>query len=141
MNFLVLAQAAGGGFNPSMLLMVALFAVLIIMMFRGRKKQAAQQEKLKNNTVPGAKVMTNSGIFGTVLGVDAQDRVQVEVAPGVVLTLHRQAIAQFIDSDAENTAAATAQEDDSVQGETVRGETAEETMRRLNGENKGDNNA
>ncbi|MEG2578157.1 MAG: preprotein translocase subunit YajC, partial [Glutamicibacter sp.] len=84
MNPLVIAQAAGGGFNPSLILMVALFAVLIFMMFRGRKKQSAQQEKLKNNTVPGAKVMTNSGIFGTVVGVDAEDRVQVEVAPGVL---------------------------------------------------------
>lgn len=136
MNPLVIAQAAGGGFNPSLILMVALFAVLIFMMFRGRKKQAAQQEKLKNNTVPGAKVMTNSGIFGTVVGVDAEDRVQVEVAPGVVLTLHRQAIATFLDKDAAAPAAA-----DEPAAPSNATETPEESLRRLNDEGKDERNA
>lgn len=139
MNSLVIAQAAGGGFNPSMILMIALFAVLIFMMFRGRKKQAAQQEKLKNNTVPGAKVMTNSGIFGTVVGIDAEDRVQVEVANGVVLTLHRQAIATFLDNDAAAAAAAPAVAEADAPSSTV--ETPEESLRRLDDEGKGERNA
>lgn len=131
MYFPVIAAAAGGGFSPSLILMVALFAVLIFMMFRGRKKQAAQQEKLKNNTVPGAKVMTNSGIFGTIVGTDEEDRVLVEVANGVVLTLHRQAIATFVedkDAAAEPTAAAAPEALDLNKAE----ETPEETLRRLN---------
>ncbi|GAA1411525.1 hypothetical protein AUR04nite_01750 [Glutamicibacter uratoxydans] len=140
MNFPVIAQAAGGGFNPSLILMVALFAVLILMMFRGRKKQAAQQEKLKTNTVPGAKVMTNSGIFGTVVGIDAEDRVQVEVANGVVLTLHRQAISTFLDNEA-SAAPAAASDAAAPATETPAGETAEETLRRLNDEGKDDRNA
>ncbi len=140
MNFPVIAQAAGGGFNPSLILMVALFAVLILMMFRGRKKQAAQQEKLKTNTVPGAKVMTNSGIFGTVVGIDAEDRVQVEVANGVVLTLHRQAISTFLDNEA-SAAPAAASDAAAPATETPVGETAEETLRRLNDEGKDDRNA
>ena len=138
MNSLVIAQAAGGGFNPSMILMIALFAVLIFMMFRGRKKQAAQQEKLKNNTVPGAKVMTNSGIFGTVVGIDAEDRVQVEVANGVVLTLHRQAISTFLDNDAAAAATPAVAEADAP-STTV--ETPEESLRRLNDEGKDERNA
>lgn len=138
MNPLVIAESAGGGgFNPSLLLMVALFAVLIFMMFRGRKKQSAQQEKLKNNTVPGAKVMTNSGIFGTVIGVDAEDRVQVEVAAGVVLTLHRQAIATFLDKDKDAAAPAAAEPAE----ENAIAETPEESLRRLNDEGKDERNA
>ncbi|MCW4464770.1 preprotein translocase subunit YajC [Glutamicibacter sp. MNS18] len=123
-----IAQAAGGGFNPSLILMVGLFAVLILMMIRGRKKVSKQQETLKEKTVPGAKVMTNSGIFGTVLRIDEQDRIELEVAPGVVLTVHRQAIAQFIDPEVvteEPTAAA---------------ETPEESLRRLDGEGKDERN-
>ena len=135
MNPLVIAQAAGGGFNPSLILMVALFAVLIFMMFRGRKKQAAQQEKLKNNTVPGAKVMTNSGIFGTVVGVDAEDRVQVEVANGVILTLHRQAISTFLDDQPAAAAAQQPAESNDV------AETPEESLRRLNDEGKDERNS
>ena len=135
MNSFVIAQAAGGGFNPSLILMVALFAVLIFMMFRGRKKQSAQQEKLKNNTVPGAKVMTNSGIYGTVMGIDAEDRVQVEVANGVVLTLHRQAISTFLDN--EPAAAATQQPAETCDV----AETPEESLRRLNDEGKDERNS
>ena len=135
MNSLVIAQAASGGFNPSLILMVALFAVLIFMMFRGRKKQSAQQEKLKNNTVPGAKVMTNSGIYGTVMGIDAEDRVQVEVANGVVLTLHRQAISTFLDN--EPAAAATQQPAETSDV----AETPEESLRRLNDEGKDERNS
>lgn len=137
MNSLVIAQAAGGGFNPSMILMIALFAVLIFMMFRGRKKQAAQQAKLKDNTVPGAKVMTNSGIFGTVVGIDAEDRVQVEVANGVVLTLHRQAISTFLDSDGAAAAPAVTEAD----APSATAETPEESLRRLNDEGKDERNA
>lgn len=136
MNSLVLAQGAGGGFNPSMILMVALFAVLIIMMIRGRKKVSKQQEALKTKSVPGAKVMTNSGIYGTVVGVDAEDRVQVEVAPGVVLNLHRQAIATFLDKDAATPAASG-----EVAESTSTTETPEESLRRLNDEGKDERNA
>ena len=138
MNFLVIAEGAakGGGPNMSLILMGVLFLVLIFMMFRGRKKQAAQQEKLKNNTVPGAKIMTNSGIFGTIVGVDEQDRVLVEVANGVVLTLHRQAIATFQDE-----APAAAATEAAPVAEQAAAETPEESLRRLNGENKNENNA
>ncbi|WP_404285268.1 preprotein translocase subunit YajC [Glutamicibacter arilaitensis] len=136
MNSLVLAQAAGGGFNPSIILMVALFAVLIIMMIRGRKKVSKQQEALKTKSVPGAKVMTNSGIFGTIISIDEQDRVLVEVANGVVLTLHRQAISTFLDADAP----AAAPVEDAAQTPAV-AESPEESLRRLNGEGKDDRNA
>ncbi|GAA0188182.1 hypothetical protein GCM10009526_02490 [Glutamicibacter creatinolyticus] len=123
------ATAAAGGFNPSMILMVGLFAVLIIMMIRGRKKVSKQQETLKEKTVPGAKVMTNSGIFGTVVRIDEQDRVELEVAPGTVLTVHRQAIAQFIEPEVQTEAPAAGTE------------TAEETLRRLDDEGKDERNA
>lgn len=124
MYSVTLGQAAAGGFNPSLILMVGLFAVLILMMIRGRKKVSKQQETLKEKTVPGAKVMTNSGIFGSVVRIDGQDRVELEVAPGVVLTVHRQAIAQFIEPEAatENTVSTT--------------ESPEETLRRLDEEDK-----
>ena len=130
-----IAQAASaGGFNPSLILMVALFAVLILMMIRGRKKVSKQQEMLKDKTVPGAKVMTNSGIFGTVVRIDEQDRVELEVATGVVLTVHRQAIAQFIDPEtvADTPAAVT--------DAPAATESPEDTLRRLDGEGKDERN-
>ena len=136
MYSVTIAQAAAGGFNPSIILMVGLFAVLIIMMLRGRKKVSKQQETLKEKTLPGAKVMTNSGIFGTVVRIDEQDRVELEVSPGVVLTVHRQAIAQFLEPEVQaETPGATVE----TPGATV--ETPEETLRRLDDEGKDERNS
>ncbi len=73
--------------------MVALGALLIFMMFNSRKKQRAQQEKLATGLVPGARVMTSFGVFGTVLDTDLENnKVTIEAGPGTVLTVHRQAI-------------------------------------------------
>lgn len=118
-----------------MILMVALFAVLIIMMIRGRKKVSKQQEALKTKSVPGAKVMTNSGIFGTIISIDEQDRVLVEVANGVVLTLHRQAISTFLDPAVTEAPAEEAADTPAV------AESPEESLRRLNDQGKDDRNA
>ena len=49
--------------------------------------------------VPGAKVMTNFGVFGTILSIDEEEnQVQLESTPGTVLTVHRQTIARVIDA-------------------------------------------
>ena len=43
--------------------------------------------------MPGAKVMTTFGVFGTVLSIDEENnQVTIESGPGTVLRVHRQAI-------------------------------------------------
>ena len=74
--------------------------------------------------------------YSNLILVDAEDRVQVEVANGVVLTLHRQAIATFLDKDAAAPAAA-----DEPAAPCNATETPEESLRRLNDEGKDERNA
>jgi len=77
----------------------AVLAVLIILMFRNSRKNKARQEELKKEIVPGAEVMTNFGLFGTLVSVDELSNVaELEVSPGNIVRVHRQTIAKVVTS-------------------------------------------
>ena len=77
-------------FFPLILLVLA-FLLLIVLPARQRKRVAAQQQQMQEALQPGTPIMTTSGIHGTVAG-RTDTTVDVEVAPGVVITFVRQAI-------------------------------------------------
>lgn len=75
---------------------------MIFMMFRNRKKMATAQEERKSKMVPGVKVMTTAGIFGTVVSMDPEDnKVVVEVSPGNNMTFHSQAVNTVVEDAAK----------------------------------------
>lgn len=89
------------------LLPLALFGLLGLMMLSGRKKQrlaAEESQRLQDGAVPGARIMTSSGLHGTVSAV-ADDTIELEIAPGVFTTWARAAVRDIIvpilDEDAE----------------------------------------
>jgi preprotein translocase subunit YajC len=54
---------------------------------------------MADRTRVGASVMTNFGLFGTIVAIDNEEnKVQVETSPGVILTVHRQTIAKILDA-------------------------------------------
>lgn len=74
------------------LILLALLAVLLFVMpARQRKRIAAQQQALQESLTVGSPVMTTSGLHGTVAALH-EATVDLEIAPGVVVTLVRQAI-------------------------------------------------
>jgi preprotein translocase subunit YajC len=78
--------------------LLAVLAVLVFFMFRNNKKRKADMEALKSKIVPGAEVMTNFGLFGTLLSVDELSNVaEVETNPGNVIRVHRQTIAKVVE--------------------------------------------
>lgn len=84
--------------DPFTIIMLAVLAVLIFFMFRNSRKRQAEAQKLQSNVVPGARVMTNFGVFGTIVSIDEEEnQVQLEAAPGTVLTVHRQTIARVVE--------------------------------------------
>lgn len=94
--------------DPLTIGMLVIFAVLLIVMFRGNKKRAQQAQEIQSKTVPGAKVMTTFGVYGTIVEIDEADgTVLVESTPGTVLKVHRQAIGKVIDDTPAVDAAAT----------------------------------
>ena len=74
------------------LILLALAAVLLFVLpARQRKRMAAQQQSMRDSLAPGSSVMTTSGMHATVVG-KGEGTVDLEVAPGVVVTFAQQAV-------------------------------------------------
>jgi len=86
----IFGQAAPSGlvtFAPLVLIMVIFYFLLILPAQRRQKKTAQMIAALKN----GDKVITNGGIYGTVVGLE-DDTVQLRIADQVKIKLSRSAI-------------------------------------------------
>ena len=77
-------------FFPFILLALAVI-LLFVMPARQRKRLAAQQQTLQESLAVGTPVMTTSGLHGTITGL-TDSTVDLEIAPGVVVTFVRQAV-------------------------------------------------
>jgi preprotein translocase subunit YajC len=73
-------------------LLVAAFLLLIV---RPQRRQMAAHRALVASLQVGDDVMTSSGIYGTIRGLD-DETVDLEVSPGVVLHVARGAISQRV---------------------------------------------
>jgi preprotein translocase subunit YajC len=80
-------------------LMVVAFYLLII---RPQKKRAQAQVQTMSSLVPGARVLLTSGIFGSIVSVGTKQAV-IELAPGVELTVVKQAIARLASEADDDT--------------------------------------
>jgi preprotein translocase subunit YajC len=87
---LMAQQSASGlvAILPFILILVILYLLMILPAQRRQKKLAAMIAALKN----GDKVVTNGGIYGTVVGLD-NESVQLRVAEQVKIRVARSAIA------------------------------------------------
>ena len=80
---------------------IALFGALIyFMMIRPSRKRADDQKQMMNAMQPGSRVMLTSGVFGTIQAIGDQQAV-VELAPGVAVTVVKQAIAKVVQDTEE----------------------------------------
>ena len=74
------------------IVLIALFAVvLFVLPARQRKRMQTQAQALQESLDIGTPVMTTSGMHGAVAAI-GDKTVDVEIAPGVVVTFARQAI-------------------------------------------------
>jgi preprotein translocase subunit YajC len=93
--------AAQGDFFSQNFLTIALVAVLAIMvifMVRNSRKRKRDAEELQTKFVPGAEVMTQHGIYGTLISVDQEkNEAIIETTPGTRLRVHRQTVARVIE--------------------------------------------
>lgn len=86
--------AASGKSSGTSLLPIILIVVLfmVVYMTMTRRRRASQAQQAQTNVVPGARVRTTSGMYGTVTSVEDNDDVMVEVAPGVNIRMMRRAV-------------------------------------------------
>ena len=63
------------------------------------QKQKLEQEEKARQTIPGAEVLLQGGLYGTVVEYDGEDLdkpARVEIAPGVVIKVHSQAVLRVV---------------------------------------------
>lgn len=126
------------------IVLFAMLGIFIFMMFRRNKKTKEQQATLQSQFEPGVEVMTSFGLFGRIVSMDdAENKVVLELSPGNLATVHRQAVTKIVEpavvADEEptlvpNDASSLTAQDLSTPSATS--ETPEETLKRLNDEGK-----
>jgi len=82
-------------------LMIVAFYFLLI---RPQRKRQQAQQKLLNELQPGSRVMTTTGIFGTLVSIGDKQAV-VQIAPGVEMTVLRQAVSRAVTEADEDSPA------------------------------------
>jgi len=91
-TFALVAQASPQSslqlFLPLVLIMVIFYFLMILPAQRRQKKVTEMLKNLKN----GDKVITNGGIYGTIVGLE-DDAVQLRIAEQVKIKVSRSAIA------------------------------------------------
>jgi len=87
-------------FDPTLLLLVALIAVMAFFMFRNNKKRQQEALKLQDGLVPGAEIMTQHGIYGTLVSIDREsNEAIIETTPGTRLRVHSQTVSRVIEPE------------------------------------------
>ncbi|MCU1544591.1 MAG: preprotein translocase subunit YajC [Microbacteriaceae bacterium] len=77
--------------------LVVVLAMFVFYAFRNSRKTKAKQAELKSQIVPGVEVMTNFGLFGTLISVDEISNVaEIETSPGNIVRVHRQTLAKVV---------------------------------------------
>ncbi len=77
-------------------LLIVLVGGMLFFGSRRQRKAVAQQQQLQTSLSVGDRVMTTSGLFGTVAGVDSDKDIDIEIAPGVVTTWLRAAVREKV---------------------------------------------
>ncbi|SDQ89745.1 preprotein translocase subunit YajC [Pseudarthrobacter chlorophenolicus] len=149
------------------ILLFVMLGVFIFMMFRRNKKTQQQQAELQSKFGPGVDVMTSFGLFGRIVDIDeAENKVTLELSPGNLATVHRQAVTKVMEPAVAPEADAPAVPDDAssltstepagttaapataaettaapataAESTAFPAETPDETLKRLNDEGKKD---
>lgn len=99
--------------------LLIILALLIVFMFWSQRRRAqrmkVEQEEKSRQLTPGAKVLLQGGFYGTIVEYDGEDlskSARVELAPGVEVEVHSQAILRVVDP-----AEGTVTEDEYIEAE------------------------
>jgi preprotein translocase subunit YajC len=129
--------------DPLTIVMLGVLALLVFFMFRNSRKRKTDLASLQDKMVPGAEVMTNFGLFGTLVSIDDDSNVAtIETSPGSTVRVHRQTLARVVEDDVveddvveEDTVDADAVEHDALEGgasaagDAPAGETTDDAQR------------
>lgn len=97
-------------------LLIALLAVPLFLQARKQKRAMKEQQQLQNSLETGDRVMTTSGLFGTIVGT-TDDTIELEIAPGLVTTWVRAAVREKVETESADSATETSASDEISESE------------------------
>src|SRR4051794_18990863 len=104
-------------------LLILVMIGLVFMSSRQRRKQESQHKALQKSLAVGDVVVMTSGISGTVVDVDDERTIDLEIAPDVITTWLRAAVREKLVS--EETVPAETGAAETVSAETGSADAAE----------------
>lgn len=94
-----------------MILAVVAIVLMYVLTVIPQKKRMDAQRKLLSSMEPGSRVMLNTGMFGTLRAV-GENQMVIELAPGVEVTVLKQAVVKMVSAAEEEFEYADSQVDD-----------------------------
>ena len=82
----------------SLLPIAGIFLIFWLLIIRPAQRRQRKLQGVQRELAGGDRVITGAGFFGTVVRVD-DDRLGLEIAEGVVMTVARQAVVGTVDDD------------------------------------------
>ncbi len=79
-------------------MMVIIFGIMYFLLIAPMRKKQKAHAQMVDNLKTGDRVVTNGGIFGTVVGI-AENKVQLRIAEQVKIELSKSAVSALQDSD------------------------------------------
>jgi preprotein translocase subunit YajC len=97
--FLAATTTKSSGSSVFLIGLVLLFALLYFVMIRPQRNRQRQAVQMQRQVLPGQRVITTAGLYGTVISGDDQT-IQLEIAPGVQIKMMRRAVLRVEPDDA-----------------------------------------
>ncbi|HQE11839.1 MAG TPA: preprotein translocase subunit YajC [Flavipsychrobacter sp.] len=88
----VLLQAQQPSAMPSLFIMIGMVVVMYFFMIRPQAKRAKEQKKFSESVNTGEKIVTASGIHGTINRMNDDGTIQLEIARGVFIIIDKSAV-------------------------------------------------
>ena len=86
--------------DPTLILIAVALAVFVFFQFRSSRKRAKETAARQASIEPGVEIMTNYGLYGTILSIDDDTNMAlIETTPGTVLKIHRQTILKAVEDE------------------------------------------
>jgi preprotein translocase subunit YajC len=96
--YLAAASKSSASSLTPILIIAVLFGVFYFLIIRPQRTRQRRAQQTQGAVMPGQRVRTTAGIYGTVTAVDDPD-VELEIAPGVEIRIMRRAIMDILPED------------------------------------------
>jgi preprotein translocase subunit YajC len=97
-HLLAAAKTSAGSPAYTFLILAVLIGLFYFLIMRPQRNRQRKAMQTQNRVMPGQRVRTTAGMYGTVVSGDDRD-VVLEIAPGVHVTMLRRAIMDVVPAD------------------------------------------